>query len=52
MRMIDIDSLITVREYAYRKKCSVQAVYKWIFQERIECVEICGVKFIKEKEDE
>lgn len=39
--------LKTIANYAREKGVTVQTVYKWIEQNKVESVEVDGVKFIK-----
>lgn len=44
-----MEDLVKVSTYAKQHNVSVQAVYTWILDKRIQAVEIDGVKFIKVK---
>jgi hypothetical protein len=43
---IDRSRLKTVRSFAYDKNLTVQQIYNWIKDGKVECTEIDGVKFI------
>ena len=42
-----IENLMTVRNYAKRKKVTTQCVYYWIKNGIVKVVEIDGIKFIQ-----
>jgi len=46
-KMIDINTLVKVKTYAHMKNISHTYVYKLAEKEKVEMIEIDGVKFIK-----
>ena len=44
---IETNSLVTVKHYADSKGVTSTTIYAWISKDKVSCVEIDGVKFIK-----